>query len=72
MPARKPRRRVTVKVAHSWEEAERFDEEWWEQFTPNEKVAMLWGMTLDYLATKGMTDEPRLQKSLCRVQRRRR
>lgn len=67
----KPRRVVTVRVAHSWEEAERLDREWWNQFTPDQKVAMLWGMTMDYLAFKGIQDEPRLQRSVCSFQRHR-
>jgi hypothetical protein len=71
MGERTTKRLVTVRVAHSWEEAERLDREWWAQFTPDQKVAMLWGMTMDYLAFKGIVDEPRLQRSVCRFQRRR-
>jgi len=72
MDEKKPKRVVTVRVAHSWEEEERLDREWWEQFSPRQKMEMLWGMTLDYLAFKGVKDEPRLQRSICRLQRRRR
>ncbi len=67
--AEEKKRKVTLRIAHSWEEAERLDDDWWEQFTPDEKVAMVWGLTLDYLAMKGVTDEPRLQRSFCRIKR---
>ena len=67
----RPKRVVTVRVAHSWQEEERLDREWWAKFTPDQKVAMLWGMTMDFLAFKGVRDEPRLQRSVCSVQRRR-
>lgn len=70
MAGEQPVRKVTVRIAHSWEEAEQLDREWWAQFTPDEKVAMLWGLTLDYLAMQGISDEPRLQRSVCRIQHR--
>lgn len=69
MDENKPKRVVTVRVAHTWEEEERLDREWWARFTPDQKVAMLWPMTLEGYAVAGLRVQPRLQRLHCRVER---
>lgn len=69
MDEKAPKRVVTVRVAHSREEAERFDREWWAQFTPDQKVAMLWPLTIEGYAFAGLRIQPRLQRSSWRVER---
>ena len=49
-----------------------FDREFWRQIPPAERMAMVWDMDLEYLEWRGQFDggEPRLQRSVCCVERR--
>jgi hypothetical protein len=50
-----------------------FDRQFWQSVPPHERLAMVWDMVLESFALKGLPDtEPRLQRSVCRIQRRRR
>jgi hypothetical protein len=58
------------KVALGDPEAERFDREFWARVEPADRLALVWEMTLDYLAWRDPdAPEPRLQRSVCRVER---
>jgi hypothetical protein len=48
-----------------------FDREFWRAIAPEDRLELVWDMVLEWLAWKGDTDrEPRLQRSVCRVERR--
>ena len=50
-----------------------FDRTFWGSITPEARLALMWDMVLEARALKGLPDgEPRLQRSVCRVQRGRR
>ena len=46
------------------------DESYWDEATPAERIAAVWELTLLCLAWEpNRTDEPRLQRSISRIQR---
>lgn len=48
-----------------------FDRQFWDAIPPAQRVELVWDIVLDWLAWKGDTDgESRLQRSVCRVERR--
>ena len=50
-----------------------FDRTFWGEIPPHQRLEALWDMTLDFLALQGHGgDQPRLQRSVCRVERRER
>ncbi len=63
-------RTVAGRLSRMGKDEEAFDREFWQQIPPHRRVEMLWDMVLDALAVKGILDEPRLQRSVCRLQRR--
>lgn len=67
MTKAKPKRKVTVRIAHSWEEAERLDREWWDRYPPEKRMEMAWDLVVDYFAMRGEHGVPRLQRSVCSV-----
>jgi hypothetical protein len=62
-------RRFTGRLVRPGEDPDAFDHEFWQSMTGEQRVAVLWGMTLDAIAIKGGNpdDEPRLQRSVGRV-----
>ena len=47
-----------------------FDREFWRSIPPHRRVELMWDMVLEAGAWRGVTDgEPRLQRSVCRVER---
>lgn len=47
-----------------------FDREFWARVEPADRLAMVWELTLEYLAWRQPdAPEPRLQRSVCRVER---
>ena len=69
--AQRPKRTVTVRVGRLGIDDERMDDEWWESFTADERVAMMWDLVLEARRWRGeVGDEPRLQRSVVRVERR--
>lgn len=67
-----PQRKITGRLVRPGEDRDAFDIEFWRSMTGEARVEALWGMTLDALAIQGCDpdDEPRLQKSVGRIQRR--
>ena len=50
-----------------------FDRAFWNAIPPHERLEAVWDMTLDFLALQGeRVDQLRLQRSVCRVERRER
>jgi hypothetical protein len=64
-------RRFTGRLVRPGEDPDAFDHEFWQSMTGEQRVAVLWGMTLDAIAIKGgkPDDEPRLQRSVGRIVR---
>ena len=47
-----------------------FDRQFWRTIPPEQRLEMVWDMVVEWLAWRGGTDgEPRLQRSVCRVER---
>ena len=64
------RRKITVRVLRSPAEEAQADLEFWQSVSPEQRVAALWDMVLEHRAIKGLEgDEPRLQRSVVRIQR---
>jgi hypothetical protein len=50
--------------------AEQFDREFWARIEPRERLALVWEMVLEHHAWRHPdAPEPRLQRSVCRVER---
>jgi hypothetical protein len=63
--------RVEVRPLHDNDGA--FDRAFWRDISPSDKLAMTWEMTLEYLAWRQPDAlQSRLQRSVCRVEQRRR
>ena len=61
---------VTGRLCRIGQQEDDFDREFWRGIPPHRRVELLWDMVLDALAVKGIADEPRLQRSVGRLQRR--
>lgn len=61
---------MTAKLVRQGEDEREFDRQFWRQLTPEERVECLWDMVLEARALKGLDDEPRLQRSVLRIERR--
>ena len=65
------KRTVRVRVGQLDVDGARFDEEWWAAYSPSERVGMMWELVLEARRWRGEDgDEPRLQRSVLRVERR--
>jgi hypothetical protein len=65
-----PRKNITSRVIRAGEPLP-LEEHEWANTTPEERINAVWELTLLCLAwQKGQTGEPRLQRSISRVQRR--
>ena len=65
------RARMTVRRFESHAAADAHDREYWAAIPPDRKLEMVWDLILDHHALQGLSgDQPRLQRSLCRVERR--
>jgi hypothetical protein len=63
--------RMTVRRFPSNAAANAHDLEYWTAIPPDRRLEMVWDLTLDMRALQGQTgDQPRLQRSVCRVERR--
>jgi hypothetical protein len=70
-PSENPRRVVMARLVRRDQDDRSFDQEFWEAVGPEGRFSAAWSMVAETLAMRGMdTDEPRLQRSLLRVQRR--
>ena len=48
-----------------------FDREFWRSIPSHRRVELMWDMVVEAGAWRGVTDgEPRLQRSVCRIERR--
>lgn len=73
MPAdrRAQRQRGSVRLLRGPDDGT-FDRAFWSQIPPARRVELVWEMVLESTALKGSLDgEPRLQRSVCRLERRR-
>jgi hypothetical protein len=72
MTPRERRLRAVTRVVRLGEDDGAFDREFWGRVSPGERVEAVWGLALEYMAWRGEdAGEPRLQRSVCRVERRR-
>jgi hypothetical protein len=63
--------RVTLRRVRRGDEERRADQEFWQALTPEQRVDCLWDMVLEVRTIKGFPgDEPRLQRSVLRIERR--
>ena len=72
MEDRSRRSGATSRVVAMHEDDGSFDREFWRQIPPADRMAMVWDMVLEVLEWQGKLDggEPRLQRSVCRLERR--
>ena len=72
MDDRERRGRAVTRVIRMQENDGDLDREQWRGSTMDERIAAVWELTLECLAWKEPNaDEPRLQRSVCRIERRR-
>ena len=72
MERREERLRGTARLTRLHDDDGSFDREFWSAIEPSKRVEAAWDMVLDYLAWKAPdVGEPRLQRSVCRLERRR-
>ena len=72
MTRREERSRGTARVVRLHEDDGAFDRDFWKSVPPDERLAMVWQIVLDELALRDPdAAEPRLQRSVCRVEHRR-
>ena len=70
MTADERRRRATTRVIRLHEDQSAFDREFWQAMSPDARLEALWDLTLDFLTLSGEGgDQPRLQRSVCRIER---
>lgn len=71
MDARDRRRQGSSRVIRLHEDDGSFDRHFWQRISPRERLEAVWDLTLEYLAWKEPNgDQPRLQRSVCRLERR--
>ena len=64
-------RKMSLRLVRRGEDERGFEREFWSRLTPEQRVECLWDMVLEARALKGLDgDEPRLQRSVLRVERR--
>lgn len=67
--AESQKRVVTGELVRMGDGEREFDDAFWRGIPPDQRVEMLWDMVLDALAVKGVTNEPRLQRSVGVIRR---
>lgn len=73
MDRREERLAGTARLIHLHEDNGSFDREFWATVPPAARLELVWDMVLEYLSWRGLDgDQPRLQRSVCRVERLRR
>ena len=71
MDRREERARGTSRIVRLREDDGSFDRAFWSTVPPEERLAMVWRIVLDEIALRDPdAAEPRLQRSVCRVERR--
>jgi hypothetical protein len=67
---REQRANATVRIVRLHEDDGRFDREFWRAVPASERLEAVWGLVLDYLSIhEPHAGEPRLRRSVCRVER---
>jgi len=67
------RRTGTSRLVRLHDDDGSFDREFWSRVPAEQRLEAVWDLVLDYLALQGHRgDQPRLQRSVCRVERVRR
>jgi hypothetical protein len=73
MDPRERRNTGTSRLIRASEDDGSFDHAFWAAAGPEARLEAMWDLTLEYLAwTEPHGGEPRLQRSVCRLERRRR
>jgi hypothetical protein len=71
MTPQERRRAARLEVRPLHERGHDFDRAFWRAIPAPQRLAMAWDMVLEYLAWQHPdVDQPRLQRSVCRVERR--
>lgn len=64
------RQNIETRVFHSFEEAEKAEDEYWKSLTPAERLDMMWQLAIDAWSFKGEPiAESRLPRHIVRVHR---
>ena len=72
MDRREQRGKGTARLVRLHEDDGAFDRAFWQTVPPQERLEMMWDLVLESRAWRGLDgSEPRLQRSVCRVERRR-
>lgn len=62
---------MSLRLVRRGEDEREFEREFWSRLTPEQRVECLWDMVLETRELKGLDgDEPRLQRSVLRIERR--
>ena len=70
MDRREQRRLGTARLIPLREDRGQFDREFWRTIPAAERLALVWDMTLEALEWRNPRgDQPRLQRSVCRIER---
>jgi hypothetical protein len=73
MDRREERRRGTARVVGLHDDDGSFDSQFWRGIPPAERLALVWSLVLEAGQWKGeLGGQPRLQRSVCRIERGRR
>ena len=65
------RTRMPVRRFSSNAEADEQDLAYWTAIPPHQRLEVVWDLVLDFRAVQGLSgDQPGLQRSVCRVERR--
>jgi hypothetical protein len=71
MDRREERLRGKARLSRQGEDDGSFDREFWSGVPAAQRLELVWDMVLEFLASQGDDNsEPRLQKSVCHLERR--
>ena len=71
MDRREERSKGMMRVVGLHEDDGAFDREFWRTIPPSKRLELVWDMVLEYLEWRGLNaGEPRLQRSVCRIEQR--
>jgi len=72
MDRREQRSRGMTRLVKLHDDDGAFDQAFWRTIPPQERLEMMWDLVLESRAWRGLDgSEPRLQRSVCRIERRR-
>ena len=71
MDRREERSRGMARIVGLHEDDGAFDRTFWQTVSPQERLELVWDMVIESRAWRGLDgSEPRLQRSVCRLERR--